>query len=463
MGDRSVALTWTSAVDGRPDWPSESCDKPGVAQFREFADKLYAKRRVHERMDELVGELVLDAELAAEGLRDVNDEERRGWDSVHWRAAGWPDIGLRGRINEAASEADAQYECTFGDLKRVRDKSNPQRVGEGLCPRTKLAAAHCTRLRLLIKLVWRSEWVAAARLRDELIDDGVRVATIADDDDLRGLAVSNLRESLRVVRLEVHGRHHASNMLKSGVTTARAQKSKLRAAAKRDINAVMERSRRGAIESVTIGTGGGVDVLTDPVDVAVECCELSARRMSSMQPKWFSKYDAMEGRTVWVAAGNRTRRGLVKKIDNDGHYTLQYDGDEHTTSGMRREAMCLEWQLERYRRWKRRRGPAGETERPEMARHIESTAAPTNLPDDTALLFRRSAEGRACRMRAVLGQLTVDDRSQVPCPAFRPSLSTLSGLSAGRPVRLCARRTTSRWSTRTACREPSTSRRFDGS
>ena len=53
-------------------------DKPGVAQFREFADKLYAKRRVHERMNELIGGLVLDAELAAEGLRDVNDEERRG-------------------------------------------------------------------------------------------------------------------------------------------------------------------------------------------------------------------------------------------------------------------------------------------------------------------------------------------------------------------------------------------------
>ena len=174
-------------------------------RFREFADKLYAKRRVHERMDELIGGLVLDTELVAEGLRDVNDEERSGWDSVHWRAASWwPDIGLRGRLNEAlrvldevASEADAQYESTFGDSKRVRDKSNSQRVGEGFCPRTRLAAAHCKGLRLLIKLAWRSEWGAAARLRDELIDDGARVATIADDDDLRELAVSNLRESLR--------------------------------------------------------------------------------------------------------------------------------------------------------------------------------------------------------------------------------------------------------------------------
>ena len=84
-------------------------DKPSVAQFREFADSAYVKRRIHECMNKLIGGLVLDAELAATGARDVDDEERRGWDQVHWRAAGWPDIGLRGRIelrvlDESASE-----------------------------------------------------------------------------------------------------------------------------------------------------------------------------------------------------------------------------------------------------------------------------------------------------------------------------------------------------------------------
>ena len=38
---------------------------------------------------------------------------------------------------------------------------------------------------------------------------------------------------------------------------------------------------------MTAGTGDGTNVLTDPAHVAVECCEFSARRMSSMQPKWF--------------------------------------------------------------------------------------------------------------------------------------------------------------------------------
>ena len=181
-------------------------------------------------MNELIGGLVLNAGLAAEGARDVDDEERRGWDLVHWRAAGWLDIGLRGRINDAlrvldesASEVDAQFERTFGDSKRAHDKSNPKHVGEGFCARTKHAAGHCTRIRLLVKLVLRSEWAAAARLRDELTDDGLRVATIVEDDDLRELTVKTLRESLRVVRLEVHGRQRVNNMLKAGVTTARAQ------------------------------------------------------------------------------------------------------------------------------------------------------------------------------------------------------------------------------------------------
>ena len=59
-----------------------------------------------------------------------------------------------------------------------------------------------------------------------------------------------------------------------------------------------------------------------------------------------------------------------------------------------------------------------------MVRHIESIATLPDLPDDTALLFQRSSEGRACRRRAVLGQLTGDDRSQVPA-CFAPLLTHL--------------------------------------
>ena len=46
-------------------------------------------------------------------------------------------------LDESASEADAQFECTFGDSKGIRDKPNPKLVGERFCERTKLTAGHC--------------------------------------------------------------------------------------------------------------------------------------------------------------------------------------------------------------------------------------------------------------------------------------------------------------------------------
>ena len=89
-------------------------------------------------MSELIGGLVLDEELAAAGLRDVNDEERRGWSAVHWRTAGWPDIGLKGRINEECFQVllvergtqstrelhgqRASDQCSHGVLVNVRPR-----------------------------------------------------------------------------------------------------------------------------------------------------------------------------------------------------------------------------------------------------------------------------------------------------------------------------------------------------
>ena len=158
--------------------------------------------------------------------------------------------------------------------------------------------------------------------------------------NLRELSVKGLRESLRVARLEVHGRRRATNLLKSTATTARAQENKLRAAAKRDINAVMERSVRGAVASVTVGAGDAAEVLTDPLEVARECCEWSDRRMSLMQPKWFRRLDVAVGHAVWVADGTQVSGGLVRAIDNDGHYAVQSDAGA-SLCGVRRENLCL--------------------------------------------------------------------------------------------------------------------------
>ena len=77
----------------------------------------------------------------------------------------------------------------------------------------------------------------------------------------------------------------------------------------------MERSIRGAVASVTVGAGDEAEVLTDPVEVARECCEWSDRRMSLMQPKWFRRLDVAVGHAVWVANGTEVIEGGC-----DGHW-----------------------------------------------------------------------------------------------------------------------------------------------
>ena len=85
----------------------------------------------------------------------------------------------------------------------------------------------------------------------------------------------------------------------------------------------MERSDRGAVASVTVGSGDEAELLTDPVEVARECCEWSDRRMSLMQPKWFWRLDVAVGNAVWVANGADVADGIVRAVDNDGHCTVK--------------------------------------------------------------------------------------------------------------------------------------------
>jgi hypothetical protein len=47
-----------------------------------------------------------------------------------------------------------------------------------------------------------------------------------------------------------------------------------------------------------------VSVLTDPVEVAVECCEFSARRIGAMQPKCCTRVACSCSRVLsWAAPG----------------------------------------------------------------------------------------------------------------------------------------------------------------
>ena len=99
-------------------------DKPSVvAQFREFSDNLYAKRRMHERMNKLICGLVLDAELAAEGAADEADD-RRGATGL---GAG-PLAGRRLVGKASALEVESTKCCACSASRRARPtRSSSQR------------------------------------------------------------------------------------------------------------------------------------------------------------------------------------------------------------------------------------------------------------------------------------------------------------------------------------------------
>ena len=111
---------------------------------------------------------------------------------------------------------------------------------------------------------------------------------------------------------------------------------KLRAATKREIGAVMERPARGTIEAVYTGRGDDMEVITDPVAVASECCEFGKRSMGSMQPKWFRWYDVAVEHEVWFSDGTAAWPGRVTAIDDDGRYTI-VDGSGERHEQLKRE------------------------------------------------------------------------------------------------------------------------------
>ena len=147
-----------------------------------------------------------------------------------------------------------------------------------------------------------------------------------------------------------------------------------------------------------------MEVITDPVAVAEECCEFGKRRMGSMQSKWFRRYDVATVHEVWFSDGVTARSGRVAVIDDDGRYTAVVDaGGQY--GQLKREQICHQWQMEE----------ADSTDGPDaagaatchdgrrMAETVARMAATKPQPEDTAILFRRSEERREFRRRAASG------------------------------------------------------------
>ena len=185
-------------------------------------------------------------------------------------------------------------------------------------------------------------------------------------------------------------------MLTAGGSKARTQECKLRAATKREINAVMERPAREMTETVSTGRGDDMEVITDPAAVAAECCEFGKGRMGSMQPKWFRWYDVAAEHEVWFSDEAIERSGRVTAIDDDGRYTVVDDQEGDTHEQLKREQICHQWQLKEM----------DDTDGPDAAgiatcrdgrrssQEVERLAVTEPRPEDTAILFRRNEEGR---------------------------------------------------------------------
>ena len=195
-------------------------------------------------------------------------------------------------------------------------------------------------------------------------------------------------------RRATHGKVRTNNILEAGGSKARAQERKLRAATKRELNAVIEHPARETIEAVSKRRGDDLEVITDPVAVAAECCEFGKRRMGSMQPKWRRQYDVAAEHEVWLSDGMTARPGQVTATDDDGRYTVLDEAvDKHEQ--LKREQICHQWPLEE----------TDDTDGPDAAgmatcrygrraaEAVERLAVTEPRPEDTAIFFLTEREG----------------------------------------------------------------------
>ena len=131
--------------------------------------------------------------------------------------------------------------------------------------------------------------------------------------------------------------------------------------------------------------------ITDPVAVAAECCEFGKRRMGSMQPKWFRRYDMAAEHEVWFNDGTAAWPGRVTAIDDDGRYTVVDEaGNRHEQ--LKHEQICHQWQLEEMDGddGPGAAGTAACRDGRRAAETVERLAAVEPGPEDTAILFRRN-------------------------------------------------------------------------
>ena len=129
---------------------------------------------------------------------------------------------------------------------------------------------------------WQQCFARAAALESEGVPIGVINPAMPKPELLAHLIAVR-----RQLRKNLQGKRRMQMVNDSGTASTKPLGQRKRAATKREVDAIMERPCRSTLSAVTVGSGQHVDVLTEPTEVAQECCEYGTRRFGSMEPKWF--------------------------------------------------------------------------------------------------------------------------------------------------------------------------------
>ena len=123
-------------------------------------------------------------------------------------------------LGSMAHDVDLAFGQTHGGVTRVRDKSNPDRFGNGYSAEAKRISLECKKLRRVLRFVHQHQLDKASQLCLALAADGIEPPDVYADESAvieRAAAVTKRK------RLELQGRNRAQLILNSGGVSGKSQ------------------------------------------------------------------------------------------------------------------------------------------------------------------------------------------------------------------------------------------------
>ena len=107
-------------------------------------------------------------------------------------------------LDSMAHDVDLAFGQTHGGATRVRDKSNPDRFGNGHSAEAKRISLECKKLRRVVRFVHKKQLDKASQLCVTLAADGVELPDVHGD---ASAVVDSVASILKRKRLELQGRN----------------------------------------------------------------------------------------------------------------------------------------------------------------------------------------------------------------------------------------------------------------